>query len=179
MEAQIVSFLYSIGFTMVAERGINGFLPGIRIERNMTILYDRDLLSDPLDILHEAGHVAVVPALFRNGVAGDMEEAMMHGPAEEYIKTHPFIVSDENGVPIEDPVIRGLLQCGEAEAQAWSYAAAVAAGVASDEAFSRLDHFADVWLALKMHAHPGINGLIASRMTTRDLFPKMNRWLQN
>ncbi len=163
---------------MVAESGVNGFLPEVQIERNMTIRYDFSLLSDPLDILHEAGHVAVVPSLFRNDIAGDMEEAMV-GPSEEYIKSHPIMVPDESGIPVEDPVIRGLLQCGESEAQAWAYAAAVAAGAASEEAFSKLEHFADVWLTLRMHSHPGINGLIASGMTTRPMFPHMIRWLQN
>ena len=61
-----VSFLQSIGID-VFYKTIEGktFLPGIIIE-NGAIAIDKDKLKYPGDILHEAGHIAVVPAAERN-----------------------------------------------------------------------------------------------------------------
>lgn len=46
-------------------------LPGIRIDRG-TLLVDRARLAHPGDLLHEAGHLAVIPAEERLRMAGDI-----------------------------------------------------------------------------------------------------------
>jgi len=57
-----VSFIESVGIE-VRFSGITGktVLPGITIE-NGAIVVDKEALQCPGDILHEAGHIAVVPA---------------------------------------------------------------------------------------------------------------------
>ncbi len=54
-------FLETIGIkTAFRTAGKNCFLPGLEIERG-TIFIDMDALQFPGDILHEAGHLAVIP----------------------------------------------------------------------------------------------------------------------
>lgn len=74
---QITDFLYSIGIPAnPASLEEETFLPGLKIEAG-GILYDLDQLKYPGDLLHEAGHIAVVPAELRSqlngniGMAGD------------------------------------------------------------------------------------------------------------
>lgn len=75
---RILSFLSEIGIA-VRERPLTEptFLPGILIERGALVL-DR-AQAEPGDLLHEAGHLAVMPAAQRAAVTGDLGP----GPAEE------------------------------------------------------------------------------------------------
>lgn len=59
---KIVGFLREIGLS-VEERALTGetFLPGVTIARG-GIVYDPEALIYPGDLLHEAGHLAVVPS---------------------------------------------------------------------------------------------------------------------
>ena len=60
-----VEFLNSIGIeTTFRKIGNKSFLPGLLINKGMIII-DKDVLEHPGDILHEAGHLAVVPAMDR------------------------------------------------------------------------------------------------------------------
>jgi len=61
-----VEFLKSIGIPVhFRPIATDCFLPGISIE-NGEIVVDREKLKYPGDILHEAGHIAVVPAMERS-----------------------------------------------------------------------------------------------------------------
>ncbi len=63
-----ILFLESIGISVTFKRiGTECFLPGIAIEDGYIII-DKDKLKYPGDILHEAGHIAVVPANERNSL---------------------------------------------------------------------------------------------------------------
>jgi hypothetical protein len=63
-----IHFLNSIGIpTLFREIESGSFLPGLLIE-NGSIVIDRDALLFPGDILHEAGHIAVVPAAERSSL---------------------------------------------------------------------------------------------------------------
>jgi len=62
---QIISkfylFLNSIGIKVIENEFVeSSFLPGLKIE-NGCLIVDRKQLLYPGDILHEAGHIAVVP----------------------------------------------------------------------------------------------------------------------
>lgn len=62
MTLQISEFIRAIGIPVVFARiSGNTFVPGIRIDRG-TLLVDESLLTWPGDILHEAAHLAMVPA---------------------------------------------------------------------------------------------------------------------
>ncbi|HEY1113709.1 MAG TPA: hypothetical protein VGE66_09105 [Chitinophagaceae bacterium] len=58
------------------------FLPGLFIEQG-SIIIDQDRLQYPGDILHEAGHIAVVPAAERNALYGPHIQKRKDAPAEE------------------------------------------------------------------------------------------------
>lgn len=78
-----IAFIRSIGI-QVTERRIEEetFLPGILISQG-GIIVDKDQLQFPGDVLHEAGHIAVVPAADR---------ATLYGPD---IATRPERASEE------------------------------------------------------------------------------------
>lgn len=93
--APMLSFLETIGLPVrEAELGEGDFLPGVRIEKG-ELLFDRGTLRWPGDLLHEAGHLALLPKARDPDAGGKLNVA----PAEEMAVL------------------------------AWSYAAAVAAGV--------------------------------------------------
>jgi hypothetical protein len=175
---RVVAFLQSLGFVMIEGEPCQNpdgreFLPGVSIQPGMTIVYTVSRLESVGDLLHDAGHVAVTPSLFRSQLSYDL--SILETLADEYMAAHPFLVDGQ-----EDPVMRGLLQAGEQEAQAWSYAAAVAAGIdpglvmyadSAERSHSGL-------VGLRLGQHAGIHGLAAGGMTTCRVFPRMLRWLQ-
>lgn len=60
-----LAFISEIGIPVsFRDIGDDSFLPGFLIE-NGTIVIERGMLQHPGDILHEAGHIAVVPAADR------------------------------------------------------------------------------------------------------------------
>lgn len=65
-----IAFIRSIGIS-VTERNIgeDTFLPGILICEG-GILIDKERLQSPGDVLHEAGHIAVIPAAERSALCG-------------------------------------------------------------------------------------------------------------
>jgi hypothetical protein len=66
---QCIVFLNDIGIeTSFRKIGNKSFLPGLLISKG-TIIIDKDALEHPGDILHEAGHIAVVPAIERPGLS--------------------------------------------------------------------------------------------------------------
>lgn len=72
LTARIAGFLGGIGVDVVpAEVGEGSFLPGVRVERGR-LLVDEKRLLHPGDLLHEAGHVAVMTAADRVARDGDV-----------------------------------------------------------------------------------------------------------
>ncbi len=70
--ARIVEFLNTIGIpTLQATIEEPTFLPGLRV-RGGTLEYDPSRLTYPGDLLHEAGHLAVLPARLRGLTEDDM-----------------------------------------------------------------------------------------------------------
>ena len=79
---RITAFLEEIGIECsVAPVPDDTFLPGIAI-REGTIVFDPERMVSPGDLLHEAGHIAVVPASERAVLSGDLgqndQQAMGH-----------------------------------------------------------------------------------------------------
>lgn len=174
--ARILSFLRTLGFSFEALGNQACFIPGIAICQNMVVAYDDKRWLSPGDLLHEAGHLAVIPAPFRDQIYGDPERTL-DPLASEYLSTHRWL--DDNHR--EDPVLRGLIQCGESEAQAWSYAAASHLGIDPALVFHPGAYeggSTGLLYGFRVNCHLGIHGLMACGMTTKRMFPKMNRWLQ-
>jgi mannose-6-phosphate isomerase-like protein (cupin superfamily) len=105
----IINFIRSIGIT-VSEETIeeNTFLPGMQI-RNGELILDRNKSFYPGDLLHEAGHIAVVPAKERPCLDEQTINTSQHREAEEmtaiawsyaasvYLGIDPFIVFHKQG----------------------------------------------------------------------------------
>lgn len=174
----IERFITDLGFRMVREnqQRTGLFVPGVYMD-GMTVYVSLSELVSPGDIYHEVGHVAIIPAMFRPHVKGDVEKSLEH-LTKDYLDTHPINI-DDNGT--EDMVCRGLLQASESEAQAWSYAAAIASGIPPESVFHKnaYDGEGDNSIIMLSHAnHRGVHGLQAAKMTTKRTFPTMIRWLQ-
>lgn len=106
---QCVRFLNSIGIeTSYRKIGSKSFLPGLLINKG-TIIIDTDALEHPGDILHEAGHIAVVPAADRSRLSEkfiigrknrEMEEIMAIAwsyAACIHLQIDPYFVFHEQG----------------------------------------------------------------------------------
>ena len=104
-----ISFLNEIGIeTRFEKLDENCFLPGLSIDAG-AILIDTGLLKYPGDILHEAGHIAVVPAVERQALTAFAIEQRAHRGAEEmmaiawsyaacmHIGLDPYIVFHDDG----------------------------------------------------------------------------------
>ena len=78
-----IEFLQQIGIIVREERlAVDSFLPGLSIQEGCIII-DRESLKYPGDILHEAGHIAVVPAAERVGLTATLIEKRASREAEE------------------------------------------------------------------------------------------------
>ncbi|HZS47348.1 MAG TPA: hypothetical protein VFC63_19920 [Blastocatellia bacterium] len=73
---RIVDFLSSIGLTVVrSELNEPTRLPGLHVQ-NGTVFIDQSKLQYPGDLLHEAGHLAVISAEKREQINGDFGDDM-------------------------------------------------------------------------------------------------------
>jgi hypothetical protein len=79
----ITGFIASIGIP-VSEGHVSAdsFLPAMEIV-NGGIVYDPESLIYPGDLLHEAGHIALLPGEHRNKVSGNMKEQSFTDGGEE------------------------------------------------------------------------------------------------
>lgn len=102
---RIIRFLLDIGFQFrEVELSQPTFVPGIAIDRG-TLLIDRSKLLYPGDLLHEAGHLAVISAERRMRVQGDAgkkaaEEMMAIAwpyAAAVHLELEPSVVFHEGG----------------------------------------------------------------------------------
>ena len=102
---RIVNFLIEIGLEVTkAHLRLQTFLPGISVDRG-TILIDESRLLYPGDLLHEAGHLAVIPSKKRkqaqDNVSKKASEEMMaiawSYAALVHLGLEPSVVFHEGG----------------------------------------------------------------------------------
>lgn len=156
----IVDFLNAVGIS--ARQGVvpaDSFLPGLRIVDG-GLIYDPATLRWPGDLLHEAGHIATIPAESRAG----LNDALVDTPAA------PF--------------------GGEAEATAWAFAALMYLGLPLPLLFHDGGYHgksAGLIVTYAMGVYPGCHGLIQSGMalstgeaarTGMPAYPQMIHWLR-
>lgn len=104
-----IEFLHQIGIeTTFRKIGNKSFLPGLLINKGMIII-DKDALEHPGDILHEAGHIAVVPSADRRSLSEKGIIKRKNREAEEimaiawsyaaciHLEIDPFFVFHEQG----------------------------------------------------------------------------------
>jgi len=104
-----IEFLQGIGIIIrEVKLPVTGFLPGLSIDEG-SILIDKEALKYPGDILHEAGHIAVVPAAERLTLDAATIEKRPDRAAEEmmaiawsyaacvYLEIDPYFVFHDDG----------------------------------------------------------------------------------
>lgn len=135
---RIMAFLHEIGLAVTeAEVPADSFLPGLRIVQG-GLRVDLERLRWPGDLLHEAGHLAVVPAALRGG----MDDALAELP----------------------PVPHG----GEIEATVWAWAALLHLQLPSAVLFhdgGYHGHAAGLRTTFELGVYPGLPGLVAAGLT--------------
>jgi hypothetical protein len=179
--ATLRAFLSTIGLRVRVSRGACGFIDGVRIERG-TVLVDPD--ASISNLLHEAAHLAVMPARWRDVCGPDVDETIgrMHELERDLLLDAP-----------DSPTARAMLQCGEAEAIAWSWAAGVHLGFAHETIVEDTDFGGEgkeLRMGLALEYHFGVHGLQAAGFCSvragalaelRGLpaYPRLKRWLQD
>lgn len=157
---RIMAFLHDIGLA-VTEAAVpaDSFLPGLRIVQG-GLRVDLERLRWPGDLLHEAGHLAVVPAALRGG----MGDALAELP----------------------PVPHG----GEIEATVWAWAALQHLRLPSAVLFHDGGYHgqsAGLRTTFELGVYPGLPGLVAAGLTASPAqagalgvvpYPHMLAWLR-
>lgn len=151
----ITTFLEDIGISVATGRVSEvSFLPGIEIV-NGGLVYDPDNLKYPGDMLHEAGHIALIPAEHRQKVSGNMKEQSFTDGGEE---------------------IAVML---------WSYAACLAIGLAPEVVFHKDGYKGQSEWILEQYAAgtyiglPLLQWMQLCRPAGEDPgFPVMQKWLR-
>lgn len=158
--APILAFLAQVGIAVHEETlAETTFLPGLRIRRG-ALVYDPAQLQWPGDLLHEAGHLAVLPPALRSQADDDLKEL----PEADF--------------------------AGEQEALAWAYAAAAEIGLPLEVLVHDGGYKGQAAALRQMYAlgmYPGLQGLCGSGMAESPRFmqqcgpvhyPRMLQWLR-
>jgi hypothetical protein len=152
----ITGFLEKIEIPVSVGKVSQGsFLPGIEIVSG-AIVFDPETLLYPGDLLHEAGHIALIPAEHRNKVSGNMAEQKFTGGGEE---------------------IAVLL---------WSYAASLFIGLSPEVVFHPHGYKGQSDWLLQQYADKTFIGLpllqwmkLCKPGNEEDGFPVMQKWLRD
>lgn len=175
-----IGFLRSIGLDIVIVDQAEGFLEG-------SLIVDGALLVAPncsiSDMLHECGHLACIPTLYRPRAQDNVENLI-----------HEIYKEDDQlkGLHPDHPLSRALIQCGDPEATAWAYAAGKAIGL-PDEVIIKDDEYSHqggyIRDRLKSFSYVGIHGLKHAGMCNLPRkpyeprktpgYPTMKKWIQD
>jgi dienelactone hydrolase len=175
-----VSFLREQGIECHSVHGTGGFVPGVRIVSG-ALHYDPDVACTA-NLLHEAGHVAILPSIYRAQANDDISKVARKMLAE---------VFEAPDVDPDSPQACAAMQCSDPEATAWAYSAGRHLGIPDELVIRDTDYQSEgdqIRLALKAGAYAGINGLAragfcvvtrtAAAVTGRPRYPTLSRWLQ-
>lgn len=148
---QILSFLKKIGIpTLSSTLDDNTFLPGIKIDKG-TLIYDSEKLKYPGDLLHEAGHIALMTEEEKETIVGNVKE--YRSPNQD----------DEMGV------------------MCWSYAALVHLGLAPEVVFHPDGYKGDSEILIMEYSNGQFRGLpllVWMELCDYETFPKMKKWIR-
>ena len=175
MLPRVLNHLREIGLEVCITPGATGFVPGVRIEHGTLRV---DPACAPSSLLHEAGHLAIVPARFRGRMSDNLAAGMKS----------MFDELSRMGLDPDHPLERAARQCSDPEATAWAWAAGVAIGLPPEEIIRDAEYDgagAEIRAMLQASQYYGINGLSHAGMCKRGFmvaqeqrYPKMQHWLQ-
>lgn len=170
-------FLNEIGISVQMAPGASGFIDHIEVVNGGLHVDPRATASS---LLHEAGHLAIVPTEFRHMLNGDLGAGMRK------------IIQYLDGLELEPDshLERAILQTGDPEATAWAFAAGRAIGlpdklIIQDDEYSGEGRF--IRNALAAGAYVGINGISHAGFCVRranpyrplPVYPTLAYWLQH
>jgi hypothetical protein len=174
--AKAVSFCQQIGITLqLVSEERESFLAGVWIEDGIVYCNPANLKMIG-DLLHELGHFAVTPLIYRGKLNSNLE-----------FKPDLLPMLLPNGE--ENPDHRNAIDGCEQATIAWSYAAALEIDIDVESMHNGLQMnfdelvFDGEWPAmcksLAIGTHPGIECLINTKMTTKYKWPQMHKWVQD
>jgi len=147
---KICKFLHQIGIPTVQKTiEQETFLPGLLISKG-SIYFDPERMSEPGDLLHEAGHIALMSQTKRDTTEGNVMEN--RDPGE----------NDEMGVIL------------------WSYAALLHLELKPEVVFHNRGYHSDSeWLIEQFESgnYIGLPLLEFKGLTDKETFPKMRAWM--
>ncbi|MGP1715658.1 MAG: hypothetical protein ACTS9Y_00635 [Methylophilus sp.] len=161
------SFIESIGIKVIKVESLqNGFMDDIEIVNGSIYITTNTQVSN---LLHEAGHLAIIPANLRHMANGDLDESF------------DGIFKMTSHLDPEHPIQKVLIQCSDPEATAWAWAIGQHLGIPDDQIIRDEDYDGEGksirWM-LKCGKYFGIHGLAASGMTSVGSYPNMVIWSQ-
>lgn len=161
-----IAFVNDIGIATQFVEKTSGFVDGISIESGSLKV---DKSANVGDLLHEAGHLAIIPANLRHYAGGDLDESF------------EVIFNVISGVDPEHAIMRAVLQASDVEATAWAWAAGKHLDIDEEDIIKNSSYDGDgesIRLMLRTKNYFGINGLNASGMTDAKQYPAMKKWAQ-
>lgn len=173
-----MDFLASIGLAVSVVEGAQGFLKRVAIVAGGLQVDPRAAVSD---LLHEAGHVAIMPSLYRHYLTGDIKGGMKAMYAD---------IETQNLDP-DGPLWRAAIQVRDECATAWAFAAGTALGLPAEQIIQDHEYQGDgdwIRLALSLNSYLGVNGLAHAGFCVvranpyskdeRPVYPALAYWLQ-
>ncbi|EAZ80518.1 hypothetical protein [Algoriphagus machipongonensis] len=149
---QILSFLKEIGIPTVSSTlDDSTFLPGLKIDKG-TLFYDPEKLKYPGDLLHEAGHIALMTKEEKETIAGNVKE--FRPPGQD----------NEMGV------------------MCWTYAALVHLGLPPEVVFHPDGYKGDSEMLIMEYTNGQYRGLpllVWMELCDYETFPKMKKWIRS
>ena len=176
---RVVDALNDIGIEAHFVEVADGFLDGVRIVNGTLHVSPAARVSD---VCHEAGHLACIPARYRHLANDDLDNLVRM----------MFEDATRQGMELESPLYRALLQCSDPEATAWAWAFGTHLGLApetiiEDHQYPEEDGTgggAVVRLQVSMGMYFGVNGLAragfcsTNRFGKLPIYPKLAFWTQ-
>lgn len=166
---RVIVFLEDIGIPVSVRQGASGFLDLVSAEAGGLVI---DPACSASNLLHEAGHLAIIPGQFRpmaQGDLSDVEQAMGEAMLLE---------------PPDSPLARAVLQASEGEASAWAWAAGMHLGLPSGIVIQDEDYDGGGALVRSMLSagrHFGVHGLHHAGfcdLRGPGAYPVMRHWVQ-
>lgn len=161
----VIEKLNDIGLTVKSGYVPNkSFINGVYINSG-NIIYDTSATIS--DVLHECGHVAIVPRKYHSLCMGDMERSAKR----IFNKLVPDSVD-----------YRKMLHTSDQEATAWAYAFGKSINLDTSLIINAKDYDGEgeeIGIMLDCRSYGGINGLICAGMINNvRQYPKLNYWVQ-
>ena len=168
MKQTLMNFLRSNGLVVheVEKLPEIGFIDEVLLKNGEIYITPEAKISS---ILHEAGHLAIIPTQFRHFASGDLRGLQQM-----------FDALDNE--PPDSPLMRAAIQCGDTEATAWAYAVGVHLGIPEkliiqDDEYSGTGN--EIRAMVSIGHYLGVHGLQHAGMCNKRDWPRLIRWTQD